>query len=271
MSLLTTKISPSILPKSINDTKLKITKVSKWLTQSGLKINDLKTEICIFHRKEKTTATITINNIEIKSSNQITILGLVFDSNLTWDLQYNKAIKEANQNLYAIKIISKYFTKEERITLLTSLFYSKLYYGSEVWHHPGRTAVQNKKLKLASANAIRSCDPSLTIFNTHTEIHSQANRALPDQILNYKHATTMYKLFNHCQPETEFVQLNFQLNQNQRLNHVNFFSRQNYETGKNILLNRLAHLNGKIEKTWLELSYDSFKVKCKQLFLQTAS
>ena len=81
----------------------------------------------------------------------------------------------------------------------------------------------------------------------------------------------MYKLFNHCQPETEFIQMNFQLNQNQRLNHVNYFSRSNYESGKNILLNRLAHLNGKIQKPWLELSIDSFKVRCKQLFLQAAS
>ena len=79
----------------------------------------------------------------------------------------------------------------------------------------------------------------------------------------------MYKLLNHCQPEPEFVQMNFQLNQNPRLNHANFIIRQHYDLGKNILLNRLAHLNGKIEKSWLEQSLDTFKVKCKQLFLQT--
>ena len=152
--------------------------------------------------------------------------------------------------------------------LLTSLFYSKLYYGSEVWHIPGRSMIQNKKLKLASANAIRSCDKSMTIFHTHTQIHSIAKRALPDQMLSYKYAILMYKLFNHCQPETEFVQLNFQLNQNQRLNHANFFSRQRYESGNNILLNRLSHLNGKIEKSWLAQSIDTFTVKCKKLFLE---
>ena len=118
----------------MEEIKRKIIRVSNWLKKSGLKINDQKTEICIFHRKEKASATININNNEIKTSNQITILGLIFDSNLTWDPQYNKAIKEANYNLCAIKMISKYFTKEEKMTLLTSLFYSKLYYGSEVWH-----------------------------------------------------------------------------------------------------------------------------------------
>ena len=100
--------------------------MSNWLTKSGLKINDQKTEICIFHRNEKSSLTIYINDNEIKTTNQMMILGIIFDSNLTWDLQYTQAIKDANHNLYAIKIISKYFSKEENKTLLTSLFYSKL-------------------------------------------------------------------------------------------------------------------------------------------------
>ena len=78
----------------------------------------------------------------------------------------------------------------------------------------------------------------------------------------------MYKLFNHCQPETEFLQMNFQYNQNPRIQHANFFARQKYDTGKNYLLNRLAHLNNKIEKNWLDQSLDTFKIKCKRIFLQ---
>ena len=131
-----------------------------------------------------------------------------------------------------------------------------------------RTTVQNKKLKLASANAIRSCDKTLTIFDTHTHIHSISGRALPDQMINYKHAIQMYKLFNQCQPDSEFMHMNFQFNQNPRIKHANFFTRQNYHIGQNILLNRLAHLNDKIERTWLDQSLNTFKIKCKQLFLQ---
>ena len=81
----------------------------------------------------------------------------------------------------------------------------------------------------------------------------------------------MYKLFKNCQPETEFINMNFQLNQNPRINQANYFLRQNYDTGKNILLNRFVHLNGKIEKSWLDLSLNSFKIRCKQLFLQSNS
>ena len=167
----------------------------------------------------------------------------------------------------SVKCRLKFFHIITTKTLLTSLFYSKLYYGSEIWHLPGRSISQNKKLKFASANALRSLDRNMTIYNTHTQIHSNAKRALPDQMLNYKHALTMHKLFNTCQPEQEFINLNFQLNMNPRIQHVYFFTRQNYDTGKNIMLNRFAHLNNKIETSWLQLSLDSFKIKCKALFL----
>ena len=98
-------------------------------------------------------------------------------------------------------------------------------------------------------------------------MHKSADRVMPDQMLNYKHAILMHKLFNTCQPDLEFMHLNFQMNQNQQLQKANFINRQNYEAGSNILLHRLSHRNNKIEKAWLELSLNAFKIKCKSLFL----
>ena len=60
--------------------------------------------------------------------------------------------------------------------------------------------------------------------------------------------------------------IQFQLNQNPRIQHANFFNGHKYEAGKNTLLNRLSHLNHKSEKQWIELSLDSIKVKCKNCF-----
>ena len=55
---------------------------------------------------------------------------------LNWGPQVSRAIKGANNSLQAIKMIRKYFKTSEIIQLLTSNFYSKLYYGSEIWHLP---------------------------------------------------------------------------------------------------------------------------------------
>jgi hypothetical protein len=64
------------------------------------------------------------------------VLGLTFDSRLYWGPQVSRAIKGANNSLQAIKMIRKYCKTFEIIQLLTSNFYSKLYYGSEIWHLP---------------------------------------------------------------------------------------------------------------------------------------
>ena len=121
--------------------------------------------------------------------------------------------------------------------LITSLFYSKLYYGSEVWHLPERTAEQNKMIKFASANSLRTITKEITIYHSHTEIHQMTKRALPDQMIKYKHALMMYKLFRQCTPENEFIKLNFQANLNQRLQHHTFIKMQNYNVSSITTIN----------------------------------
>ena len=54
-----------------------------------------------------------------------------------------------------IRMIRKYFTPAETRNLITAIFYSKLYYGAEVWHFKGLSRTLHKKLKYASANALK--------------------------------------------------------------------------------------------------------------------
>ena len=195
------------------------------------------------------------------------ILGITFDSKLQWKEHINSAIKSANSTLFAIKIVRKYFNTDELKTMLTSMYFSKLYYADEIWHIPGLSRQLKKNLKFASANALKICVPNLTVFHTHTQIHNLAGRALPEQMCNYRNALSVYKLFNNQSPDNEFMNLNFQLNDNQRSTKISFHRMQSYDVGKNILINRLSELNNKIEKSWLNLSWNSYKVKCKELFL----
>ena len=61
----------------------KTERIIKWMTMSGLKINENKTEVCIFHRCTEISIEIIINNANIKTSNTINILGIQFDLNGT--------------------------------------------------------------------------------------------------------------------------------------------------------------------------------------------
>ena len=84
----------------------------------------------------------------------------------------------------------------------------------------------------------------------------------------YMHAIIAFKLFMDILCEDEFVHLNFQLVDNARATKLNFIKRHNYDVGKNILLNRMHVLNNKIDKRWLNLSLDYYKIECKKLFLR---
>ena len=124
-------------------------------------------------------------------------------------------------------------------------------------------------IKSASANALRTITNEITIYHTHPQIHAIAGRALPDQMIKYKHALMLYKLIMQCSPSEEFIYLNFQANLNERQQHHNFIKIQNYTVGNNILLNRMCSLNYEIPKTMTEVSYLTYKIKCKAKFLNT--
>jgi hypothetical protein len=83
-------------------------------------------------------------------------------------------VKEATICLYGIKIIQKYFNLEEKKIFI---YFSKLYYGSEVWHIPGLNNQQKKQLNSASAAALKICTPNLTVFPNNTRIHHETKRA----------------------------------------------------------------------------------------------
>ena len=123
-------------------------------------------------------------------------------------------------------------------------------------------------IKFASANALRIITSNITIYNTHTEIHQMTKRALPDQMIWYKHSLMLYKLLRQCIPDNEFMHMNFQANTNQRLQYHTFIETQNYNVGNNILLNRMCSLNNTITKSMTDGSYISYKLKCKEMFLK---
>ena len=62
----------------------KLTLITKWLTDSGLKVNQTKTELCQFHRRDTPAVEIRVDNTIIKSKDNMNVLGDIFDSKLTW-------------------------------------------------------------------------------------------------------------------------------------------------------------------------------------------
>ena len=59
------------------------------MRDSGLKVNDSKTELCVFHRKEIHSVWVSVGGDSGKSVNEMNVLGVIFYSKLTWSAPWS--------------------------------------------------------------------------------------------------------------------------------------------------------------------------------------
>ena len=114
-------------------------------------------------------------------------------------------------------MIRKYFNKNEILQLLTSNFFSILYYNSEVWHIPNLKPQLKQLLLSASAIALKLSQRAPDMYELYVNVHKSCNRATPNQIVIYKHALLLHKLYHVNFPQAEWLDLNI---------HQTFTSRQ---------------------------------------------
>jgi hypothetical protein len=240
--------------------QFQVQKVQKWLTGSGLKVNVEKTEIVIFHKKDTATTSIKINEVEIHTKEQMSVLGVIFDSKLEWSLQTENSVRKARSALQGLRIINKYFTTPERLVLITSFFYSRFYYGSQVWLIPSLKASLKSKLFSASGVALRLLDRDMSF----RALHKKYNRATPSQFQKYTTEISLYDLIKNEKPEDEWINLQFNIKNDERNTKLSFHVNNRLKCGMNCLSNRFKSITNEIDKQWLDLTRDVFKMKCKK-------
>ena len=86
-------------------------------------------------------------------------------------------------------------------------------------------------------------------------------------MITYRLAPQLYQIHNLTTQNNDWLDYNFQQNFINRMNKVQIIDRSNLRIGRNCMMNRLTCLNGKIDYDWLNLSFESYKVKCKALIL----
>ena len=213
---------------------------------------------------------IEINNVMVKSVTFMNVLGVCFDLKLTWSKHIANTINKANMALHAIRLIKKYFNSTKILQLLTSNFYSILYYNSEIWHIPNLKPELKQKNLSASANALKISQRNPDPMESYINVHINCKRALPNQMMEFKHSVLLHKIFNTQQPVMDWVELTFNQAITTRETFFNSLKSNKTKIGDNLLSNRFATFNKKIKLTDLNMSLASFKTKYKQLLLQPA-
>ena len=237
----------------------------EWITKSGLKVNLEKTEVCIFHRMDTSKATFTVGNVRVDSSHRINCLGVILDNQLSWDLQIEKVITDSRRSLQAVRMVRRYFSKEETAKLVTSLVYSRLYYASEAWLLPTLKEKLFKKLNSQSGKILKIVDKELS----YTQLHKKYNRATPRIFALYQTCINYYNImrsWGFMREEKAKAQLNTM--QSTRSNFLIFIRQNNYKCGLNNISNRLRSVTNVIKKDWMLVDKNAFKTLCKKHVIQ---
>jgi hypothetical protein len=118
------------------------------------------------YQNDQPTVTIMVQSSSIRSIKTTNVLGVLFDSKLSWGPYVTHTIAQGNRAVYAIRIIKKYFSVKQMKILLTSYFYSVLYYNLEIWLTPFLCSELKSTIYSASDKALQSCfnnyDPSIS-------------------------------------------------------------------------------------------------------------
>ena len=76
----------------ISEMQTKLKTITDWLKASGLKVNEVKTELCLFHRRDQPSVQLMVNDQVITSKNSMNVLGVEFDCKLNWQTHIDNAI-----------------------------------------------------------------------------------------------------------------------------------------------------------------------------------
>ena len=176
-------------------------------------------------------------------------------------------LKKINECAKRCSVDKKILHKKELFNLITSNFYSILYYNSEIWHLPTLKASLKQKILSASAKALRVCSKVTDYYQSFASVHSVCKRATPEMLMKYKLALCLYKLYNENLNSIEFTLLNVNQILTGRQTHFKIQKSNKYRVGLNALTNRLYYINDDIPLDWLNNSLSTYKIKCKKLFL----
>ena len=97
--------------------------IAKWLKDSGLKLNETKTEICMVSRSDLAPVTVIVGGARIVSSDYMIVLGVIFDTKLSWSKHIKHSILKASKAPNAIKLNRRFFNTKELLQLITNNYF----------------------------------------------------------------------------------------------------------------------------------------------------
>jgi hypothetical protein len=115
--------------------------VEQYFEINNISINPSKTHYILFHTRQcrqEGNLKIPVKNREISNVKSTDFLGVVIDSNVSWEIHTEKTCSRVSHNLFIINRLFKILDLNKRKTLYYGLIYPLLSYGISVWGHSAK-------------------------------------------------------------------------------------------------------------------------------------
>jgi hypothetical protein len=220
-----------------------------WLRNLGMIVNSSKTELLIFDKNE--TLEIQCEGNTLKSTAEMNVLGITFDNCLTWEAQVRNSMRSCQRFKPALRLLRSKLSKKELLQVITSHYYSRLYYGCEVWH-----PVLNSRLKTVML-PVHYYPLRLVMNDFRKQIPKRdlcklTKRASPDELINLRVSKMMISIANNACPYVLFNEmLSHAIQERRRPYNPSFLDMSRTRIGRQSFANRLSHVSKKIKFEWL--------------------
>ena len=97
--------------------------------------------------KDERSFNIHINHVQIKNSNEVTLLGIKIDKNLTFKKHISELCRRASHKLHSLRRIRKYLTVEKAKLLANAFINSQFNYAPLIWMFANKCSI-DKILKI---------------------------------------------------------------------------------------------------------------------------
>ena len=162
---------------------------SKWFKVNSMKANPKKFQFMILGKGTRQTIILNINNIKIRESQNVELLGLTIDNRLTFKDHINMLCRRANYKLHALRRIRKYLTLEKSKLLYNAFINNQFNYASIIWMFCRKQdyleveKIHYKALKIVYNS--NECYEELLICNIEVSKNKSLTEANPNFIKNY--------------------------------------------------------------------------------------
>ena len=158
----------------------------RWFKENSMEANPKNFQFMILGKTSRQPIMLNINQIKLKESQKVLLLGLTVDNQLIFKDHVDMLCSTANYKLHALRRIRKYLTPVKARLLYNAFINSQFNYASVIWmfcrkkDYLNIEKIQYKALKIIY-NSNESYEELLT-RNNEVSIHQKHLRALAAEI-----------------------------------------------------------------------------------------